>query len=129
MTVATYTATTPNDSDETFWYRWRQYCTWSLSGSDASDFNIGNQDGGTPGTLTFKEIPQLRDARRNQDNLYRVTVEVSDGNTQGHPAHRPSWSPTWKRDGKVTLSSVQPKVAIDLTASLKDSDGDGRRTD
>ena len=36
--------------------------TWSLAGSDKDDFNIGNQELGTPGELTFKEKPELRKA-------------------------------------------------------------------
>ena len=56
------------------------------------------------------------------NNLYRVTVEVSDGKLK---ATRPMTVMVTdvEEEGKVTLSSVQPKVAIDLTASLKDSDG------
>ena len=57
------------------------------------------------------------------NNLYRVTVEVSDGKLK---ATRPMTVMVTdvEEEGKVTLSSVQPKVAIKLTASLKDSDGD-----
>ena len=46
--VATYAASDV-DADDTL--------VWSLTGTDASDFDIGNQEGGTPGVLTFKEIP------------------------------------------------------------------------
>ena len=95
---------------------------WSLTGPDASDFNIGNQDGGAPGTLTFKEMPDY-EMPAASNNLYRVTVEVSDGKLK---ATRPMTVMVTdvEEEGKVTLSSVQPKVAIELTASLKDSDGD-----
>ena len=115
-TVALYTATDPETEDAT-------ELVWSLSGPDATDFNIGNQQvGGTPGTLTFKEKPDY-EMPAASNNLYRVTVEVSDGKLK---ATRPMTVTVTdvKEDGKVTLSSVQPKVAIDLTASLKDSDGD-----
>ena len=56
------------------------------------------------------------------NNLYRVTVEVSDGELK---ATRPMTVMVTdvEEEGKVTLSSVQPKVAINLTASLEDSDG------
>ena len=54
--ATTYAATDPDEDA----------LVWSLSGPDASDFNIGNQDGGTLGMLTFKEMPRLRDARRLQ---------------------------------------------------------------
>ena len=113
--VAAYTATDPETTDAT-------ELVWSLSGPDATDFNIGNQDGVTPGTLTFKEKPDY-EMPAASNNLYRVTVEVSDGKLK---ATRPMTVMVTdvEEEGKVTLSSVQPKVAIDLTASLKDSDGD-----
>ena len=95
---------------------------WSLTGTDATDFYIGNQENGTLGHLTFKEMPDYeKPAAAN--NLYRVTVEVSDGKLK---ATRPMTVMVTdvEEEGKVTLSSVQPKAAIELTASLKDSDGD-----
>ena len=111
--VAVYTA---RDLDE------GAALVWSLTGPDASDFNIGNQDGGTLGELTFKEMPDYEKPAAS-NNLYRVTVEVSDGKLK---ATRPMTVMVTdvEEAGKVTLSSVQPKVAIGLTASLKDSDGD-----
>ena len=111
--VATYTFNTDPDGDD---------LSWSLAGPDGGDFNIGNQTGGSPGTLTFKEMPDY-EMPAASNNLYRVTVEVSDGKLR---ATRPMTVMVTdvEEDGKVTLSSVQPKVAIDLTASLKDSDGD-----
>ena len=54
-------------------------CDWSLKGADAEDFNIGNQNLGTPGELTFKEIPNYEmPADANRDNMYMVTVVVTD---------------------------------------------------
>ena len=113
--VAVYTA---SDLDE------GATLVWSLTGPDATDFNIGNQVDATPGTLTFKEMPDY-EMPAASNNLYRVTVEVSDGKLK---ATRPMTVMVTdvEEEGKVTLSSVQPKVAIDLTASLKDSDGDVR---
>ena len=111
QTVAVYTSATEPDGDD---------LVWSLTGPDASDFNIGNQTNGTPGTLTFKEMPDY-EMPAASNNLYRVTVEVSDGKLK---ATRPMTVMVTdvEEDGMVTLSSVQPKVAIELTASLKDSD-------
>ena len=56
------------------------------------------------------------------NNVYRVTVEVSDGKLK---ATRPMTVMVTdvEEDGMVTMSSVQPKVAVPLTASLKDPDG------
>ena len=105
--VATYTASDVDVGDT---------LVWSLTGTDASDFEIS--DGGV---LTFREIPDYeKPAAAN--NLYRVTVQVSDGKLS---ATRPMTVTVTDEpeDGEVTLSSVQPKVAIELTASLEDSDG------
>ena len=56
------------------------------------------------------------------NNVYRVTVTVSDGKLS---ATRPMTVTVtdMAEDGMVTLSSVQPKVVVELTASLEDSDG------
>ena len=110
--VATYTAADDPDGDT---------LVWSLTGPDASDFDIGNQDGGTLGELTFKEMPDYEMPAASK-NMYRVTVEVSDGKNK---ATRPMtvMVTDMEEEGEVTLSSVQPKDAIDLTASLEDSDG------
>ena len=109
--VATYMATDVDGDD----------LVWSLTGPDASDFYIGNQEGSTPGQLTFKKKPdyEMPDA---SNNVYRVTVEVSDGKLK---ATRPMTVMVTdvEEDGMVTMSSVQPRVAVPLTASLKDSDG------
>ena len=107
--VATYTAT-DRDVDD------RDTLAWSLTGTDASDFEIS--DGGV---LTFKEVPDFEKPAAS-NNVYRVTVKVSDGKLS---ATRPMTVTVTDvaEDGVVTLSSVQPKVAVELTASLEDSDG------
>ena len=109
--VATYAASDVDDDT----------LVWSLTGTDASDFDIGNQEGGTAGVLTFKEIPDYEKPAAS-NNVYRVTVTVSDGKLK---ATRPMTVTVTDvaEDGVVTLSSVQPKVAVELTASLEDSDG------
>ena len=107
--VATYTAT-DRDVDD------RDTLAWSLTGTDASDFEIS--DGGV---LTFKEVPDFEKPAAS-NNVYRVTVKVSDGKLS---ATRPMTVTVTDvaEGGVVTLSSVQPKVAVELTASLEDSDG------
>ena len=110
-------------------------CTWSLKGTDAGDFNIGNQTGGTPGQLTFKaeggpnyEAP----ADANRDNVYMVTVVVTDAGIDGKgklSAERDVVvTVTNVNEGTlattvVTLSSLVPKVGVPLTATLSDPDG------
>ena len=108
--VATYPAFDPDEGAE---------LVWSLTGPDANDFEISNESG-TLGYLTFKESPDY-EMPAASNNLYRVTVVVSDGKLK---ATRPMTVMVTDVEevGMVTLSSVQPKVAIELTASLKDSD-------
>ena len=107
-------------------------CTWSLEGTDAGDFNIGNQTGGTPGQLTFKEAPNYEaPADANGDNEYMVTVVVTDAGIDGKgklSAERDVVVTVTNIDeGEaatvVTLSSLQPKVGVPLTATLSDPDG------
>ena len=75
VSVATYTAPADPDGDS---------LTWSLAGSDKDDFNIGEQEGGSPGTLTFKEKPDFeKPVDANGDNIYMVTVQVSDSKLTG----------------------------------------------
>ena len=65
--VATYTAADPESDDS---------ITWSVSGTDARRFVISSA-----GDLSFKASPDFelpRDA--NQNNIYEITVSVSDGN-------------------------------------------------
>ena len=65
--VATYAATDPEEDDP---------ITWTVDGTDAPRFTISSA-----GVLTFKTAPNFelpRDA--NQDNVYEITVNASDGN-------------------------------------------------
>ena len=65
--VATYTAANPESDDS---------IAWSVAGTDARRFVISST-----GALTFKASPDFelpRDA--NQNNIYEITVSVSDGN-------------------------------------------------
>ena len=76
--VAVYTATDPETEDTDL--------KWSLSGTDASDFYIGNQTGATPGTLTFKEMPDYEKPAASQQRV------PGDGGSlrrqaQGHAVH------------------------------------------
>ena len=110
--VATYTPGADPEGDD---------LVWKLTGSDATDFNIGNQEGGTPGTLTFKEMPDYEKPAAS-NNLYRVTVEVSDGKLKDTRPMTVTVTDV-EEEGEVELSTVAPRVAVELTASLEDSDG------
>ena len=74
--LATYTAADPDVGAPT--------PTWSVGGADGSKFNIGNEDGGTPGELKFKKKPDYeKPTDANEDNVYEVTVQASDGKKTG----------------------------------------------
>ena len=65
-TVATYSATDPDDDG----------VTWSVEGTDAARFSIS-----TLGELTFRSAPDYENPDDgNADNVYEVTVRASDGN-------------------------------------------------
>ena len=104
-------------------------CTWSLEGPDAGDFEISNVAGNTFGQLTFKKIPNYEaSVDANGDNVYMVTVVVTDAgiNGQGKLSAERDMVVTvtnMEEEGTVTLSSVQPKVGVELTAMLSDPDG------
>ena len=69
---ATFTATDPEDPTIVV-------SNWRASGTDGGDFTI-SQDG----VLSFRNVPDYdRPADSNQDNVYLVTVQVSDGRYYG----------------------------------------------
>ena len=99
--------------------------TWSTTGADAGKFNIGNQTGGTPGQLTFKATPNYESpGDADGDNDYEVTVVVSDGKGNSDE-HDVTVSVTnVEETGAVSISTLQPRVGVELTADLTDPDGD-----
>ena len=117
--VSTYTAT---DVDQT------AEVTWSVSGTDAADFNISNE-AGTLGQLTFKEIPNYEmPADSNRDNVYMVTVVATDAGVDSKNKMTAERAvvvtvANMVEEGTVTLLSVQPKIGFPLTASVTDLDG------
>ena len=99
--------------------------TWSKTGTDAGKFNIGNQTEGTPGQLTFSATPNYESpGDADGDNDYEVTVVVSDGKGNSDE-HDVTVSVTnVEEDGEVTISTLQPRVGVELTADLTDPDDD-----
>ena len=106
----------------------RKTIFWTLSGTDAADFEI---DGGV---LSFKSAPnfEMPTDRANpdvtpppdeEDNVYNVTVRFSDGGT---PAGEHSVTVTVtnvEEDGSVSISPLQPQEGSELTATVTDPDG------
>ena len=78
----------------------------------------------TFGELTFKEAPNYEmPADANRDNVYMVTVVVTDLKKLTAMRDVTITIMNVSEDGTVTLSSEQPKVGIALTATLEDPDG------
>ncbi|MDE0352917.1 MAG: Ig-like domain-containing protein [bacterium] len=99
--VATYTATDPEDDT----------ITWSLSGTDAADFDIS-----TTGVLTFASSPNFESpADSDTNNVYSVTVEASDGNSN-----------TGTLDVTVTVTNVNEKPVVSGSASVTKQEGADR---
>ena len=90
--------------------------TWSLGGPDAGDFTI------VDGALTFKTSPNYEmPADADGDNVYEVTVAASDADSNRGEKSVEVKVANVDEDGTVTLSAVQPRVGVSLTASLTDA--------
>ena len=93
---------------------------WELSGTDAEDFSI---DGGR---LMFENTPDYETpADDNQDNNYEITVHATAGTGANATTTRDVTVTVMNvdEDGEVTLSELQPKEGVSLTAELTDPDG------
>ena len=103
--VATFAATDPEGKT----------IVWSVAGLDNEEFTIEN------GVLRFKSSPDYEDTD-NTDHMYVFTVQVSDGG--GNPATKEvSIEITNVEEaGTIMLSTLQPQVDVELTATLTDPD-------
>ena len=92
---------------------------WSITGDDAGKFDIS-----TTGELTFKAQPDYEaPGDANTDNVYEVTVVAADDDgNRGTRAVKVTVTNA-EEDGEVTLSRTQPRVGVEVTASLTDPDG------
>ena len=104
---------------------------WSTSGADGEVLVLGEAGEGTDqfdisdtGVLTFKTPPDFEqpvDAGTN--NIYNVKVTATD--TDGVASAAQDFIITVtnvEEKGKVTLSGLQPRVGVELTATLSDED-------
>ncbi len=92
--------------------------TWSLSGPDAGDFTIEDGD------LTFRASPNYEaPADADGDNEYEVTVSATDADSNRGEKSVTVKVANMDELGTVTLSAVQARVGVALTASLTDIDG------
>ncbi len=113
LLVVDFTATDP-DPDNTD----NLGISWSLGGSDAGDFTIVNGD------LTFRSSPNYEaPADADRDNVYEVSVAASDADSNRREMSVKVKVANVEEPGTVTLSAVQPRVGVSLTARVTDIDG------
>ena len=100
----------------------------SLNGDDAAAFKLVDLDGAEPGViygLNFKEVPNYeKPTDANRDNAYKVKVVASDD--AGNKSETDVTVTVNNIDelGMVILSSIQPAVGTELTATVTDPDGE-----
>ena len=96
---------------------------WKLEGRDRSKLTIGNADVDR-GELKFLKNPDFeKPADANKNNVYEVTVVVTDsGDLTDTLAVRVEVTNA-KEDGEVTFTVGTPRVEVPLTAMLADLDG------
>ena len=93
----------------------------TLSGPDSSKFAIDRADG----VLTFKAKPNFESpVDANRDNTYEVSVVATDSDGQASERDVIITVTNVDEDGTVTLSAVQPRIGVPITATLTDPDGD-----
>ena len=99
----------------------------SLNGDDAAAFKLVDLDGADPGVihgLNFKEAPNYeKPTDANKDNAYKVKVVASDDAGNKSETDVTVTVNNIDEDGKVVLSSIQPAVGTELTATVTDPDG------
>ena len=113
--VGTYTVTDDEDTNTDV--------PLTLSGADAADFNLTDNNDGTY-NLTFKQSPNYEaPADAGTDNVYNITVVATDSDNQTDMMAVTVMVTNVDEDGTLTLSSLQPRVGTPLTATLTDIDG------
>ena len=108
----TYTANDPEESDGP---------TLALTGADRGKFNFDIASG----ALTFKATPDYeKPGDADKDNVYEVTVEATDAVSNTGTKNVKITVTNVEEDGTVTMSQLQPRVGVAITASVTDLDGD-----
>ena len=93
--------------------------TLALTGADRGKFNFEN------GELRFKAAPDYeKPGDADKDNVYEVTVEATDGVGNTGTKNVKVTVTNMEEEGTVTMSQLQPRVGVALTASVTDLDGD-----
>ena len=118
--VATYAASSEEDSGG---------ITWSLSGTDASDFSV-NAPGGAlrfhidaVAPNLFAKLPDFESPDdADSDNAYSLTLTAQAGGTSSSPFTVTVTVTNEDEAGTLTLSSSRPRLGTALTATLSDPD-------
>ena len=94
---------------------------WSLSGADASKFEIGTT--GATRNLAFKANPDYESpGDSGANNVYEVTVVVTDTESNTDELAVMVKVTNIEEDGAITFSTLQPRVGFPVTATLTDPD-------
>ena len=113
LAIVTFTAVDPDRDDGA------NDLTWSLSGDDSGDFTIGDN-----GELSFNSAPNYESpADADANNVYLVTVQAADPSRNRGEKEIEVRVTNVNENGSVTLSSIQARVGVPITASLSDPDG------
>ena len=109
--VADFTATDPERANPA--------PTFDLSGADTALFDLSEA-----GVLTFNASPNYEmPGDADKDNTYEVTVGAKDADGNRGTRDVEVKVTNVNEAGTVTLSAVQPRVGVAVTASLTDIDG------
>ena len=93
---------------------------WSLTGPDAGKFEFADP---TRGVLTFEKQPDYeKPGDADGDNMYEVTVRATDSDSRTGTRDVTVEVTNFDEDGTVTLSPIQHRVGVPITATLKDND-------
>ena len=98
--------------------------TLSLGGEDAGDFVLHDpEEPAGPRELKFKASPDFESPTdANQDNAYKVTIIATDRKGLKGIRDLTIEVENIDEDGKVKLSTIQPGVGQEITATLTDPD-------
>ena len=97
--------------------------TLALTGADRGKFNFDESGDGR--LLTFKAAPDYeKPGDADKDNVYEVTVEATDAVSNTGTKNVKITVTNVEEDGTVTMSQLQPRVGVAITASVTDLDGD-----
>ena len=96
----------------------------TLSGTDASDFTLTDDNGNGTYELAFKAVPDFEMAAdTGGNNVYNITVTATDSDGQTDTMAVVVTVTNVEEDGTVTLNTLQPRVGIGVMATLTDLDG------